>query len=179
MLATSTANMSTGATNYSDGESLDTWATSNNTGLLYDPNKAASFTSHQWNVGTNPDLAFVNFGQDSRLPDRRVLGKFPRSQHRPSLIMPPRLEVPAHNPVKRWNFRKADWSAFAFSQVKLFERLPPLDTTNIERAYQEFCESLLYVAKQCIPCARRKNYVPCWDKKCETLYQSFIEPQWD
>ena len=30
------------------------------------------------------------------------------------------------------------------------------------------------VAKQCIPCGRRKNYVPCWDKECETLYHSFI-----
>jgi len=28
--------------------------------------------------------------------------------------------------------------------------------------------------KQCIPRGRRKNYVPCWDKECETLYHSFI-----
>jgi len=34
------------------------------------------FFSCRWNVGTNPDLAFASFGQDSRLPDRRVLGKF-------------------------------------------------------------------------------------------------------
>jgi len=27
---------------------------------------------------------------------------------------------------------------------------------------------------QCIPCGRRKNYVPCWDKECETLYRSFV-----
>jgi len=66
----------------SDGESLDSWATSNNLGLLYDPKKTASISSHRWSVGTNPDLAFASFGQDSRLPDRRVLGKFLRSQHR-------------------------------------------------------------------------------------------------
>jgi len=29
------------------------------------------------------------------------------------------------------------------------------------------------VAKQCIPYSRWKNYVPCWDKECETLYRSF------
>ena len=58
---------------------------------------------------TNPDLALASFGQDNQLPDRRVLGNFPRWQHRPSLIMPPRLKVPAHSDsVKRWNFRKAD-----------------------------------------------------------------------
>ena len=69
-----------------DGESLEAWATCSNFGLLYNPNETASFFSHRWNVGKNPDLAFASFGQDSRLPDRRVLGKFPRSQHRPSLI---------------------------------------------------------------------------------------------
>jgi len=85
-----------------DSESLDTWATSNNLGLLYNPKETASFFSRRWNVGINPDLAFASFGQDSRLPDRRVLGKFPRSQHRPSLMTPPRFKVPAHSdPVKR------------------------------------------------------------------------------
>jgi len=54
------------------------------------------------------------------------------------------------------------------------ERLPPPDTPDIERAYQDFWESLLSAAKQCIPCGCRKNYVPCWDKECETLYRSFI-----
>ena len=82
------------------------------------PNGKNSFSSHRWNVGTNPDLAFASFGQDSRFPDRRVLGNFPGSQHRPSLITPPRLEVPAHSdPVKRWNFRKADWERFCLLKV--------------------------------------------------------------
>ena len=62
-----------------DGESLDSWATFNNLGLLYDPKEAANFSSHPCNVGTNPDLAFASFGQDSRLSDRRVLGKSPQS----------------------------------------------------------------------------------------------------
>jgi len=77
-------------------------------GLLYNPKETASFFSHRWNVGNNPDLAFASFGRESRQPDRRVLGKFLRSQHRPSLRTPPKLKVPAHSdPVKRWNFRKA------------------------------------------------------------------------
>ena len=48
------------------------------------------------------------------------------------------------------------------------------NTPDIERAYQDFCESLLSAAKQYIPRGRRKNYVPCSDKECETLYRSFI-----
>jgi len=96
-----------------DVENLDSWATSNNLGLLYDRKEEASFSTHRWNVATNPDLAFANFGKDSRLPDRGVLGKFLRSQHRPSHITPPKFKVPAHSdPVKRWNFRKADWKRF-------------------------------------------------------------------
>ena len=29
--------------------------------------------------------------------------------------------------------------------------------------------SLLSAAKQCIPCGRWKNYMPCWDKEGKTL----------
>jgi len=85
-----------------DGESLNSWATAIKLWLLYNPKGAASFSSSRWNVVTNPDLAFASFGQDSRLPDRHVLGKFLLSHHRPSLRTPPRPKVPAHsNPVKR------------------------------------------------------------------------------
>jgi len=169
-LTISTANMSTAVTTSPDGESLYSWATSNNLGLLYDPKETASVSSHRWKVGTNPDLVFASFGQDSRLPHRRVLGIFPRSQHRPSLITPPRLKVLAHSdPVKRWNFRKADWKRFYLLTGESVEKLPSPDTANIVRAYQDFCESLLSAAKQCIPRGRRKNYVPCWDKECETF----------
>jgi len=126
------------------------------------------------NVGTNPDLAFASFGQDSRLPDRRVLRKFLRSQHRSSLMTPPKLKVPPHSdPVKRWNFRKADWKRFCLLTDEPIERLPPPDTSNIERVYKDFCESLLSAAKQCIPRGRRKNYLLCWDKEYDTLYRSF------
>jgi len=160
----------------SDGESLGSWTTSNNLGLFYNPKETASFFSRRWNAGTNPDLAFASFGQDSRLLDRRVLGNFPWSQHRPSLTTPPRLKVPAHSdPVKRRNFRKAGWKRFCLLTGEFVERLPPSDTPNIERAYQDFCESLVSATKQCIPRGRRKKEVRCWDKECETLYRSFIQ----
>jgi len=158
-----------------DGESLDSWETSNNLGLLYNPKETASFFSRRWNIGTSQDLAFASLGQDSRVPGRRVLGKFPQSQHRTSLITKSRCKVPAHSDlVKRWNFRKADWKRFCLLTGESVERLPPPDTPDIERAHQDFCGSLLSAAKQCIPRGRRKNYVPYWDKECETLYCSFI-----
>jgi len=80
------------------------------------------------------------FRPDHWLPGRRVLGKFPRSQNRPSFTTPPRLQVPAHSdPVKRWKFRKADWQPFCLLAGESVERLPPTDTSNIERAWQDFC----------------------------------------
>jgi len=79
--------------------------------------------------------------------------------------------------VKRWNFRKAGWKCTCLLIGESVERLPPLDTPEAcqEKACQDFCKSLLSAAKQCIPCGSRKNYVPCWDKECETLYRSFIQ----
>ena len=94
--------------NSPDGECLAGWAIINCLPLLYNAKDAASFYSDCWNTGTNPDLAFASVGPNSHLLDRRVLDKFPRSQHRPLLITPPRfaMAVPSM-PVKQWNFRKA------------------------------------------------------------------------
>ena len=94
--------------NSPDGECLAGWASINCLALIYNAKDTATFYSGCWNTGTNPDLAFASVGPNSRLPDKRVLEKFPRSQHRPSLIAPPRfaMAVPSM-PVKQWNFRKA------------------------------------------------------------------------
>ena len=64
-----------------DGECLADWASINCLVLLYNAKDAANFYSGRWNTGTNPDLAFASVGPNSRLPDRRVLDKLPRSQH--------------------------------------------------------------------------------------------------
>ena len=74
-----------------DGECLAGWASINCLALLYNAKDAASFYSGRWNTGTNTDLAFPRVGPNSRLAGRRVLKKFPRSQHRPLLITPPKL----------------------------------------------------------------------------------------
>ena len=95
----------------SDGECLADWALNNNLALLHNPKEAANFHSARWRTGTNPDLAFASVDNDSSLPNRRVLEKFPRSQHRPSLITAPKPVTPVPSvPVKRWKFRRADWN---------------------------------------------------------------------
>ena len=72
--------------NSPDSKCLAGWASINCLALLYNAKNAASYYSGRWNISTNPDLAFASVGPNSRLQDRRVLEKFPRSQHRPSLL---------------------------------------------------------------------------------------------
>ena len=61
-----------------DGECLVGWASINSLSLLYNPKDSSSFHSGCWSSGTNPDLAFASADSDSRVPDRRVLEKFPK-----------------------------------------------------------------------------------------------------
>ena len=134
--------------NSPDGECLAGWASINCLALLYNAKDAASFYSGRWNIGTNPDLAFASVGPNSRLPDRRVLEKFPRSQHRPSLITLPRfaLAMPSM-PVKRWNFRKAKWSHYIALTNKFAKTLLPPDTLDVDAAYQDFCDTIKKAAR--------------------------------
>ena len=111
------------------------WANTKNLALFHNPKNAASFHSGRWNTSTYPDLAFVSI-DSGHLPDRYVLKKFRRSQHRSSLITSPRFARPVlSKPVKRWNFRKAQWSHYITLTNKLVRTLPPPDFPDINQAY--------------------------------------------
>ena len=157
------------------------WASINCLALLYNAKDAASYYSGRWNTGTNPDLAFASVGPNSRLPDRYVLDKFPRSQHQPSLTTTPRfaMAVPSM-PVKQWNFRKARWSHYIALTNKFAKTLLPPDSLDVDAAYQDFCNTIKKAAKTTIPRGYRNNYIPCWDAECESLYKTFLQsPQGD
>ena len=136
----------------------------------------AIFHSGRWNTGTNPDLTFVSVDPDRRVPDRRILEKFPRSQHRPSLIVPPRLALPVPNkPVKRWNFRKVNWSHYnALTNTPARSSLPP-DSPDVDLANQDFCNVIRTADKNSISRGRRNNHMSCWDAECENRYRTFLQ----
>ena len=175
MLVTSTANMSTGVTAnhfltvraWTPGQhltTLDCCITQRNRQFLLSPMERR----HQ----PRPGLRELRPGQPTagHTCSWKVLAVTTSA----SLHNATEAQVPAQSdPVKRWNFRKADWKHFYLLTNESVERLPPPDTSNVERAYQDSCESLLFAAEQCIPRGRRKNYVPCCDKECETFYRSF------
>ena len=163
-------------TSNSDGENLVEWAEINNLALLFNSKSPASFLSGRWGTGTNPDIAFTSNDHSNQLPDRRVLEKFPKTQHRPSLILAPKLvaAVPSA-PVKRWNFRKADWKLYGRLTNHSAKNLTT--ASNADTAYQDFCSALLTAAKKAIPRGCRKNYTPCWDAECEKLHRIFLAAQ--
>ena len=106
-------------------------------------------------------------------PTRRILEKFPRSQHRPSLITPVPLVAPTSSkPVRRWNSRKADWDKFKLLTNKAARTLPPLEDTDLDTSYKAYCGMLTNAAKQSVPRGYQKNYIPCWDEECQQLYEN-------
>ena len=89
-------------TSSADGECLVASAGPSGLVPFHDPKVVATLYSGRWNTGTSSDLTFVSVGPDSRVPDRCILEKSPRSQHRPLLIVSPRLALPVPSePVKR------------------------------------------------------------------------------
>ena len=153
-----------------DGEFLAEWFSSADAVLLFDPKEHSSFISGRWNTETNPDLAFAKVIGHKPLPVRRILDRFPRSQHRPSLITTPSLVLSTEGkPVRRWNFRKANWTDFERAVNTVVEALPVPTASNINDAYEAYCKMLTDAAKKHVPRGVRKNYVPCWDKVCEEL----------
>ena len=77
-------------------------------------------------------------------------------------------------PVKRWNFRKADWNHYCVLTDQSAVQLTSPDTSNADEAYQDFCNVIIAAAKKTIPHGRRNNYMPCWDTECESLYRSYL-----
>ena len=167
--------------NSPDGECLTGWASINCLALLYNAKDAASFYSGRWNTGTNLDLHFASVGPNSRLPDRHFLDKFSRSQHRPSLITPPRFAMAVLSmPVKQWNFCKAKWSHYITLMNKFAKTLLPPDSLNVDAAYQDFCNTIKKAAKKTISHEYQNNYISCWDVQGESLYKTFLQsPQGD
>jgi len=63
----------------------------------------------------------------------------------------------------------ADCKCFCLLTGESIDRWPHPNTSNIEKAYQDFCESVMPTAKHCIPHGRRK-------KLCAMLGQRVQDP---
>jgi len=107
--------------------------------------------SPRWQRDYSPDLCWISTTVGCPLPaSSLVLGNFPHSQHRPSVIHIG-LQLPIIRGVqrRRWNFKKADWASYTLAT----ERSIPLIPVNIsvEESYQRFCGAMQKAAHHFIP----------------------------
>ena len=154
-----------------NGNLIESWAESFNLLLLFDTKASPSFFSKRHKTWTNPDLTFISANMSSR-SQRDVLDLFPRSGHCPILVRTnSNLRISTIN-KKRWNFRIADWKKFENATNRLTRDLPD-PHGNKTAAHTAFTNMLLSAAKASIPRGRRSNYIPCWDKDCDSALSSY------
>ena len=126
------------------------------------------FISCRWKTRTNPDLAFASAGLDRLQLDARTLEKFPRSQHRPSLIMAAKHLAPIPSePYKRWNFRKANWNLHSLITKSFLRNYYLLTFAMLVMHTRTSAILYLPAAKISIPRIRNNNYRLYRDEKCE------------
>ena len=164
---------------YSDsnlnGKNLADLATTKKLLKLYAPKQPASFISGRWKRETNPDLTFSTQIYET-VPERYVLKKFSRSQHRPFLITtPPLISFTNLAPIPRRNFRKADWELFTEELEKEAEALPTPCKENHNIACRVFTRLMKAVAKKCILRGFGKSYIPTLDENCQGFYNLYKE----
>lgn len=158
--------------NNANGISLADWAEQEGLQLVFDPKDKGSFHSARWQRDTNPDLCFVSTDQrEYPVPaSRRILGDFPRSQHRATCITIG-LEVPLVKsvPKARWNFSKANWESYEMQVESTVRWIKPTAGN-----YDRFCRVLLSAANRHIPRGCRKEYTPGWNADVEEAYQEYL-----
>jgi hypothetical protein len=104
-----------------------------------------------------------------------TLNRFPKSQHIPSLIVSSCfINNTPTRPIKRWNFRKADWDKYNQLISSGFKQIPSISSLDHELAYSSFCKLLVNSAKSSIPLGFRQTYTPTWDEECTSLYKDYI-----
>ena len=110
-------------------------------------------------------------------PTRRVLkkkSKIPTSTitHHSSTTCGPT----SNKPVRRWNFRKADWNKFKLVTNKATRNLQPLDNTDLDTSYKAYCSMLTNAVKQSIPSGYQKNCIHAETKNTNTCMNT-TQPQ--
>jgi len=123
--------------------------------LIFSGKDRHTLHSGRWNRGYNPDLCIVskNHNGVSLQAQQSVLNNFPKSQHRP-VRKQIGIQIPLvkTSPKPRWNFRKANWTAFSKSLDDNIRWIDP-----IVNNYERFISMVKGTAKRYIPGASDIN----------------------
>jgi len=157
-------------TNNADGEILLEWSMNNDLKLVFDPKDKKSFYSKVHRTETNPDLCFVSNSLTNKTR-RKIVGDFPRSQHRIVLInVGILIHVVNSIPKPRWNFLRANWHEFGNEIDNIIDKIP----VRIEN-YKRFQKLLISIGKKHIPRGYREKFIPGWNTVCDELFSRFRE----
>jgi len=159
-----------------NGESLQEWALKNDYLLLHDPKQRDTLHSARWQRNYSPDFCWISTTVGRSQPASSVvLGDFPHSQHRSSVIHIG-LQLPIIRGVdrKRWNFRKADWARYTLATKRSIP-LIPVNNISVEESYQRFCGAMQKAARHSISRGFRPTYTPCLDEECQDLLKQYEE----
>jgi len=109
-----------------------------------------------------------------------VLGDFPHSQHRPSVIHIG-LQLPIIRGVqrRRWNIRKADWASYTLATERSIPPIP-VNSISVEESYQRFCGAMQKAAHHSISRGFCPTYTPyirvlTLDEGCQDLLKQYEE----
>jgi len=126
--------------------------------LIFDAKERGTFHSARWSKDYNPDLCISSTTLIGGCPHikRKVLEKFPHSQHR-ALIIDWGICIPVERTIQihRWNFAIANWEGFAKDLDLIIKWILP----NI-KAYNRFSKDIIDAANINTPRGRREEYVP-------------------
>lgn len=70
--------------------------------------------------------------------------------------------------MPRWNLRKAKWEDYTSYMEKNINRIPPLPEN-----YPRFVKLVKKTASTAIPRGHRQNYIPCWNRECDSLLKEY------
>jgi len=144
--------------------------------LLHNAKQRGTFHSARWQSDYSPDLCWISttVGR-SQLASSVVLGDFPHSQHRPSVIhIGLQLSIIRGVQCRTSNFRKADWASYTLATERSIP-LIPVNNISVEESYQRFCGAMQQAACHSIPRGFRPTYTPCLDEKCQDLLKQYEE----
>ena len=83
--------------------------------------------------------------------------------------MPSLVQPIAGKPVKRWNFRKANWELFTAETERRTPGLPNPQADDADATHTAGCNMLICAAKKNITRGFNKHYIPGWDDSCNHL----------
>ena len=98
-----------------------------------------------------------------------VLRYDPKEPRASSLNVSSPIQPIAGKPVKRWNFRKANWELLTAENGRKTPGLPNPQAGDADGTYTAYCNMLICAAKKNIPRGFNKHYIPGWDDNCNHL----------